>query len=784
MKLCKKLDAAGHTLIRKKPVSFSIANSQNEFVAKQKKRIMATPVPTATIAFTQLEPLKSETFQATVTFVNSAAGSIGFAPGWDLTFGPEVDVLDADLTFAAVWDASQTRWETTGGSPVTEHPLDSDLPLMPNPGTDGTQWYYFALPYSSYGDTQPTLVENFDVTFKASELFKQKATASVRPFFRLGTDAESNPTTDPPIIGTLATVATESELMPFRVVKFSDLDKDKTQAGPNYVYTQTTQVFISTGLDLPEIRLTDALDNFQRLVTFDASSVTGVTGGGGTLTLEAAAPPLTTLGTYNVWPPAKPTSINMFFNPVTGLGPGTPTIVATYTLGYNDDTTDNLGVPGVINGVGSDTSTDQTNNFKAEAPVETVTSTPGTEPISMDVDYTVRVNPLSIRKTLSIPDATSPPPVLPGMVGNFMHCLTLGDYSAINRAGLLVTDELDETWDYVSDSMELTYDGVTTPILDSSTALTIVVPTGAFGTELTLDLDDPASGIGDAIIYGAMNIAGTVSEKIDLTPTPPPDPATKITITYQARIRETYRSDPTDYIDVGDIGTNTGSFITTSARSGATMDVDDEDETSAVIGSLSSSKTIHAINGVLYTGTPAVPDLDAGDKIAYRITHTFTPQHYESLTLDEFFPLPVLDVSTLSGPISTAAPALTTVGMYYGPTHNVEGTLNTGPSPTINNPTVTINAAANAVLLDFGEKNGTSLGAFPPGYSQTIDVFFVLEIQFEPTEDQLTLTNQMVRTQNGTQGSSFTDVLLQGVVVNQPAIKVTKSVLKGQIVTT
>ncbi|TWT50242.1 Serine-aspartate repeat-containing protein D precursor [Rubripirellula amarantea] len=322
-----------------------------------------------------------------------------------------------------------------------------------------------------------------------------------------------------------------------------------------------------------------------------------------------------------------------------------------------------------------------------------------------------------------------------------------------------------------------------------------VTPDGSDGsTTLTFDLSQALidNGAADGILQGGLTNGavngGAAYGQI------------KFRTVIQEDYSDTFASNDRS-VDQGDVITNTSLAISGTVRENAEDDDlgdgfatlqrvlgSESDESSASITLIGGTleKTVYAVNGstTLPTGSNGKVILVAGDVVTYRINYTLPSSDFEDLRITDFLPLPIFDVTDHD------ADGVDNAGGTYGWTFNVGGSFDsTAPAsgviefgdndsfynsnPTSSNivPTISVDAGANSISLNFGDYDD------PSSMPSNIELFVSVTASDLPTADGLFLTNQ-VRVEEGTTQVSpnVIDRIVQ-VEMTQPILNITKGIV-------
>jgi len=172
------------------------------------------------------------------------------------------------------------------------------------------------------------------------------------------------------------------------------------------------------------------------------------------------------------------------------------------------------------------------------------------------------------------------------------------------------------------------------------------------------------------------------------------------------------------------------------------------------------AKYVFAQNGVAFNQLPnpvtSPPHFNPHDTITYQLTKTLPTGDAEALSIEDFFPQPVLSVSAFPNtlpPLCTGVPAVNTA--CYG-----------GLQPT----QVTVDASSNAVKFDYGNVQNTANAPV------TIQILITLEVSTAPFADDLLLTNEAMECENNSYGGPICQSAIAEFVLNEPQLFIHKAV--------
>ena len=360
----------------------------------------------------------------------------------------------------------------------------------------------------------------------------------------------------------------------------------------------------------------------------------------------------------------------------------------------------------------------------------------------------------------------------------------VSDYFAFDQ--LVATDLFSDGQHFdVGFTPQLTFtrDGVTHTITFGSDAYSLAPQGATDGSDLvTFNISQALedAGYGDMLLGGSIPDGGTGGAEPN--PNPSFGPTTGV-ITFQTVVQQQYdvqQSDTgTQFVKAGDVlGDQTiisGQVLDYADLSATGTTRSDNSAATVSLAQGKLTKTIYAINGVLYTGS-GTPQVAAGDTVTYRLTYQLPHTNADNQRITDFLPLPVFAAGQLNG---------ASVGAYAG-SPPLAGEATYGPNDTYHTirtgfvPTVSTDATANSVTFDFGSYHD------PLQQPSEIDLLFTVTVSDNPFADGLFLTNQGHETEQsvndgGVVGSvvndsSAADSIVQ-IELTEPSLQVTKGVV-------
>lgn len=733
-------------------------------------------------------PLLGENTTFTVSFKNIATdGTVGYGPRVDLYFdrtGMDGDAGDTPdgMTFVSATYLGQAVSALTYTIPALDpgvttddgkfmHPVLKTKVDIPAGYHRGDQLVVLTLPFGSFTPGQPTV--DVSVTAAVSGLADLGVSDGTKdlgvlaqPWFRYGTDALDNPTTDPPVYGTSATVKFRPAL--YRLSQSYLGPEGETATGPDYVRSYRVSLDIAAGQTITTVNLKQMIEG-----EIAGTTMGPITPGGGTATVN-------------------PDNVTVTWPSVSGTSSSTD---ASFDYSYYVKQFDNAGNTSPVldpaTGASATTTatatatnkwmaTDNRDNIAEVVPCSPTPCTPTTIYHPSDVEVgpytsTFTERSLAVQKSHNGSDS-----VLPGTLTTWTVNTQVSDYFAFGSLKLkdIVTDGLEVD----PNSFAISWPGQSAVTLLPSERTVSVDTTTDGATTLTLDLSavlDRVLGQGGFAIGQTLKTSGTGTAALTES-----GPET-FSVTYATTVLQSYRSKPlvgSRALSPGDIFSNsatvTGTVATPVQQYTSTPD-HTPTATSLVEGTATvtdgSSKSLSVSNGVLtqevyarngVVGVAAGTHFAPGDLVTYRIKQTLPVQSYENLTITDYLPLPVQNISSVTGPVdSLSAGALPAVNhLSWGPSNTVV--------PTDGKPDVTVNTTSNSFKLDYGTREvANQVGG------ETVDVLVTVRISNDPFADGLLLTNQARSAQTNSFSTAAASTALAQFVLAEPDLTIRKGIL-------
>lgn len=792
------------------------------------------PVPNVTLDVPD-EVLIGDTFKFKVTFDNTGpvAGYGPFVDVIMPTGG--VDYTDPTGPCDGITFLSAEMIGVNGGPvPLTAYPLVAP-PCSPNPSAPvcasqthpyaangintilvpgSSQLVTIELPFGSFQPNQPPIV--VQITAKVSKLADVNGQLNIfaRGGFRFGTDASNNFGFDPPVLslGGVAGCTVWNDSAPVTPVLFTfkvedplsanpgpcydgadnghdnltdskDPDckhaktyigpEDETATGPNYPRQYKIILDIAAGQTVSNLTIQDCLPNN---VVF-----TGIVS---TQTVPAPNP---------VPPQPGPLNNNClsftYPNPITGTSATTDVVIVfEFYVPELDANGQPVLDPATCanalspNDVKASVASGDWTPVDPRDPATAVTNDPP------GVDHLLTDKHLAMQKSVKVVGNPNGP--IPGDVLQYTLDFQISDFFTMGNL---------EINDFLSDGQLLTGPPPTLLVKDgfgsSPGSFTVnsnllVTPnkkaccrflTPAPGTDCTIrggtDLNFKISSALSTFGTNPRHLAGILTGGQAFSPNPT-TPATG-RIVYYAKIQDTFAySHPGDqFVDkddpmtdcaiiTGDIFKNVKPLLIP-----VTTDVKCEDDSRTEVRIVDGvlKKQIIAING--NTVLPSPLWVAAGDTITFKITMRIPSGDTEDLKFQDFLPLPVLGIGTLSGQLPTVHPPL-----ILGLDIPLTGNINLGSTnnvPPVFAAGYTGNTADNSFTIKY-LPNLNNPANTPPW---NVDIRYTVTVSNAPFADGLFLTNEVQECESNTFKETFCQTAIAGFELTEPNVRIRKGVI-------
>ena len=414
---------------------------------------------------------------------------------------------------------------------------------------------------------------------------------------------------------------------------------------------------------------------------------------------------------------------------------------------------------------------------------------------------------LAVQKSVEVASDTNEPGPTPGDTLKYTLRFQLSDFRTVRY--LVLEDALADGQHLLSTDPTLTisdwfdsYSGVfPTGTWNSAANSSLECPPGCGikgGTLLTFDLSAALAAVSSDLRHQAGILTGGLAAGAA-----PVTPAIG-EIVYYTQIDDTfsYPQAPGDsYLDKGDPildCATIGGLLCTNEPVGIMpldMATGIRDDGCSVISIVAGTltKEVYAVkrNGNLVCCSCSTPDIWPGDDVTFRFQYTIPSGDAEHLSIRDWLPLPIFDVSdpdggpcgSLSQWISAAPqpdlglcatcsfllppPGWARCGVNHSQIVTVTGTLFAGPPPI--GPLL-----GNGLGFDYSTLGGPYDTANEP---KTIDYMYTLRVTNEPFADHVLLTNEVLECESNTLGDRFCQGALAPVRVREPELSIRKGVI-------
>ena len=761
----------------------------------------------------------NEEFTFTATFDNTAnpsdANPTGNAPYVNLVLPKGIDLSNIKYNGQAVsvqtlgyWDAddaSGARWEKDQASTVDDTGTQIDHPFetsglvysdLPSGTSDGDALYMIQLPFGSFSADQPTVQLDVAATPNKANgaLVNTPMIIKANSFFRYGTDAQDNPTADPPLVSSTVTGTFTPTVI--TLDKDVSVPENETVTGINFKRDFTLTVDIADAETISTLNVTDYLPDTLKYIP-GSLTVTG----GGTYTLNSTH--TFTDVDDDGWNDSA-LDIN-FDNPVIGTAADND-IVITYEAYVPDQ--DANGVDILSHITGNDRAISIEKNVDGGDGVYTRASGSyaATNVSAVDSDVEVlTAKSIAIQKTVTNTSGSS---YNTGDIVKYTLEFQISDYFSFNNVNLT---------DYIADGLQLdlsiqnpqmtlyqeseggagNLEVLAAPedILYTQTYYPVTEANEGLRGRTKMDFD--ISAIVNNLTGFDNNLVGDLAYggQTDANP----DGGTMGTIVYYAKIQEEFvwehnrgGNSAEKYIGQNDILTNngtpytpviSGNILTNNGLTDTGESEGDGSSTSFSIDKSHLTKSIYAINGATDWSTTH-NYLSPGDTVTYRLHLNMPSMDFEDLEIKDYLPMPVYDVNDWdadgvggdSWNVTYGATPSTTAGeVRYAFTNQSDNSLI--PESDLDNPLTSagvnanINTSNNSLLFDFLDNE------IPNSTPAYLDLYFSITLNDEPFADGLPLTNQATLSQNSTNAGNETSNELVQIQIREPDLNVKKGIV-------
>jgi fimbrial isopeptide formation D2 family protein/uncharacterized repeat protein (TIGR01451 family) len=599
----------------------------------------------------------------------------------------------------------------------------------------GDQLVVLRLPFGSFVPDQP--VAEVKVTVDVSPLADLGVPLTVAAVggFAFGRDPANDPTTDPPVLGTAVTDTITPTVL--TLAKVYNGPEGETATGPNFPRSYTISLDVATGQPLTSVSLTDLLPD--GIVLVGAPVLSGLPG----------------TATYVVDPGTGTHRVDVLLDDtVTGVAGVDATVTINFYVGEflapGDPATPVLdpisGAPRTLE-----------NNVTAQAdwvpldPRDTPTTLTVNEP-GPEAVFVARA--LATQKSQSLFTDLNSAGLGPGDTIQYAINIQVSDY--FDFSGVVLDDLLSDGQAYVAGSARL-------EVVEAGSTN----GSGLFAAPNIEVVRDPTTGVTSFRFRISDQLAANGADD-SLMGGDGGGGATTLRIVYQALVESTYVATGAKVVQ-GDVMSNAATVTGDVLDAGGIptgFTPGDVTSSSARVATGVVDKEIYALNGVLLAPGAAVA-VGSGDLVTFRLTYALPHSLLGSLSLTDFLPLPIFDVSTFTltgvGGIDATPPDENEI--KFGPDATGFSTLPSGAN-------LSFDVASNSLTLLF-----TGFNTSPP-VGSVADILFTLRVTDRPFGDGLLFTNQVLGTEIAPDGSTVvTSTDIRQLTLTEPGLRITKGIV-------
>ncbi|HDD62422.1 MAG TPA: isopeptide-forming domain-containing fimbrial protein, partial [Chloroflexi bacterium] len=780
-----------------------------------------------------------EDFSLTVGFENTGTDP-GYGPFIDLIFpytgqdGDDgIEYYSSSYLSSALEDDIQFFPDDGGGSGCVSHPWLRDVTgsYVDVCGYAGDQFVSIKLPFGSYVPGQPRLDINVNAHLSNLADLTPNLLIYARGGYMFGDTPEDDWCCgDTPYAvpnGTDSTTWPDTPVTP-QVMTFGKAyagpgnTNDETSTGPNFPRQYTLTVDIANGQTLNNILVQDQLPDNVQFIGIDAGSTTigciatttpSIADPGGTLEVDCGTKSGTVVVVYDFYIPElydlpnPPDDDADFDDPV--IDPDSGDDVTSSNIAWVDASWTPFDGRDPLTPISSNAACptctplhdleDKSIAIQKSVAVFSGGVGPGNDPAPGAVlEYTII---FQISDYFTFDDL-----ILIDTISDGQHVLDAAAFiptlsingNPSNYSSDFISANFDVVCDYTVDLLDPARDG------SECDAFTTPPPVHSGGTTLTFNVSDQLGGNG-RMVGGCVNPGGGMFTPCDFNPLGDSGAGpTTATIVFRTVVLDqfvnTFPSGDRS-VDQGDVFSDTvdvsGDILDNSTWTLVGSESDDAEAIES-IGRESLAKKIYAINDETNSALWERDGLGRvrikpGDKVTYELEYGLLTSDVEELTFDDFFPLPVFDVTDpdddgAAGPawsFSAAggipSPGVVTLRLpgdtfYQYMTDGLSGGTGTLSGSTNNNPptqapVIVANGPENKINIYFADYDDTR------NLSTTVDLLFSLIVSDDPFADGLFLTNMAHAFEGSTNaGTSSSDAIIQFVIA-EPVLTSTKGVV-------
>jgi uncharacterized repeat protein (TIGR01451 family) len=826
--------------------SLSTLAGVSSFTGGATSLAQATPVPQVTLNV-PAEVLIGEKFKFNVEFKNAPGAATGFGPYLEVylrargidsnSVGQKCDgvsFVDARALFTSPPNVPLTPAFYNSGLDGLQCPNAITNPLAlipgwtfpapPTPITD-YQLAVLLLPFGSFDPTQPAIPVEVEALVSDFADAGTPLEICVRGGFRFGADEKDNagpPDNDKLVESSLICATTTPTVFTLKKEYLSNYDEDEAVAGPNFVgyypLKYKITVDIADGQTIKNLQITDNLPTgLQYVANSLAVTVLSLPAS----TFPAASPPCKNAPPTSNFPVAVsvPTGPNgtiqaTLCNLITGTT-APDEVVITFEFYIPNNVLDADCAPSPVL-VKNDIKArgDWTPLDPRDQPTQTVTSDITTD------DHILQAKCMAIQKSVKVFTDTGAPGPTPGDTLEYTLNFQISDYHTIGK--IVIVDRIsdgqlflpapmltigDQFGSYTINPLPSTYYSATG---DPHSQVKKCPVKGT--TNLVFDVSAALAAAATSSGGNPRHLAGILTGGLAAAP-PSTTPAVG-TLVFYARIRDDFsnaQSPGNKFVDKHDPLCNEVEIQGTVYKNEA----DPNTVPSSVIGNVRDdsrsqisivtnilTKSVYAVkrgnmfvcaNGgtnSMYCAPGVTPDVRPGDQVTFRITYTVPSSDAENLTIQDWLPLPIFDVTDPDGNLIPAtsppfgwAPFNAAILLCGGGTAPPApgGVCRLGtdtltafvtPPPTLSN----VDGTTNSLTFTYG--TSPNWVNDPTNTPRTIDLVFTIVVNAKPFADGLFLTNEVRECEKNTFDVTFCQVAVAQVHVREPKLSIKKGVVR------
>ncbi len=739
----------------------------------------------AQIPFAQLtDPTKdaliNDTFKFCVTFQNTGTAP-GFAPFIDLVM--PLDPMNGNSPCDGISFVAATVTSTTPNVPLTPEPLvpsgcTSALTTITHPFypqvisptalAAGMQLVTLALPFGSYQPLpQPKIMIEVTAKINAFADVNKPMTIYVRGGFRYG----ANPGPGPAIVQTSSppgpTGVWQTETITPRVVILHNTysgDDQETVPGPNFPQQFTITADVAPGAILNGLTLQNCL--LSGGVWSGAPTITTITPAS---TSWAAAPnPLCfAVSLLNI--------SGFHVSGITGAGAGTIVVTRSFTIDSTLLGLTKCSAPMTNSAVISN------GTWQPADPLDPLVQLWGTPQSPSPANTVIQVKALAVQKK------PRPGPTTPGSTITYDIPFQGSDY--LRFSNLVITDTMSDGLQLVSASLTVTDKNSTRTLSPFPASFIHSAPTAVNGTFTCPPLGGgsssscvPPGPAGPGIVslpstQYVFDISGALAPNSGLlwgglvggTSTV----AARGTLTITVKVLDAFlygkHGGKDNKVDKDDPLLNHVDI--TGQVTGGGMTCGDDGNSCLAVPSDILHKEVVAVNNS-YLSSPTTlggPKVTVGDKVTFRLSKRIPSGDAESLTIQDFYPLPVIQAQTLPNvlPCFPAPPLLPTLPLPL-PSPSACYSFFSPPAQPPTSP-----STDNSVIFDFQTFDD------PLNQPRDLAIYTTHTISNLPFADGLLLTNEAQECEKNSYGATFCQAAIAQFKLEEPYLKILKGVCGG-----